>query len=182
MRLDPTFPAGFTNRGLAYERNGEPEKARKDFEAALALPENHPSGNGKWAHNTARERLAALQTVARTSEERGDRQASTRNPVRTSIERGPRVALLVGNSSYPMADRPLTQPKNDTRALADELKRMGFAVEVAENVTKAGLQRAIDNFKKKIKPELIALLYFSGFGVQTNWQTYLLPTDFADLE
>jgi tetratricopeptide (TPR) repeat protein len=177
VRLDPTFPAGFTNRGLAYERNGEPEKARKDFEAALALPENHPSGNGKWAHNTARERLAALQTVARTSEERGDRQASTRNPVRTSIERGPRVALLVGNSSYPMADPPLTQPKNDTRALADELKRMGFAVEVAENVTKAGLQRAIDNFKKKIKPESIALLYFSGFGVQTNRQTYLLPTD-----
>ncbi len=54
---------------------------------------------------------------------------------------------------------------------------MGFDTEVAENLTKLGLQRAIDNFKKKIKPGSIALFFFSGYGVQANRQTYLLPTD-----
>ena len=39
------------------------------------------------------------------------------------------------------------------------------------------MERAIDDFKKKIKAGSIALFYFNGYGVQTNRQTYLLPTD-----
>jgi uncharacterized caspase-like protein len=85
--------------------------------------------------------------------------------------------LLIGNTTYPDADPPLSQPKKDARALADELKRMGFNTEVAENLTKLGLQLAIENFKKKIKPGSTALFFFSGYGVQANRQTFLLPTD-----
>jgi tetratricopeptide (TPR) repeat protein len=182
IRLDADYTAAFTNRGLAFERKGEPERARKDFEAALALAQKYR--DGKWAHDTARERLAALaaaQTSPAThpSEVQNGKQESapSRMPARTSIERGPRIALLIGNATYPDADPPLGHSKKDTRALADELKRMGFDTDVAENLTKLGLQRAIDNFKKKIKPGSIALFFFSGYGVQTNRQTYLLPTD-----
>jgi hypothetical protein len=32
---------------------------------------------------------------------------------------GPRVALLIGISSYPEADAPLIAPNNDARVLAD---------------------------------------------------------------
>jgi hypothetical protein len=182
IRLDAGYTSAFTNRGLAFERKGEPERARKDFEAALALAQKYR--DGKWAHETARERLAALtasqaSSAAQISEAQGVPQGSgsSRPPARTSIERGARIALLIGNAAYPDADPPLSQPKKDVRALADELKRVGFDTQVAENLTKLGLQRAIDNFKKKIKPESIALFFFSGYGVQTNRQTYLLPTD-----
>jgi len=85
--------------------------------------------------------------------------------------------LLIGNTTYPEADPPLTQPKKDVRMLADELKRIGFEVEVAENLTKGGMQRAIESFNKKVKPGSTALVFFSGFGLQSNRQTYLLPTD-----
>ena len=178
IRLDPDYAAALTNRGLAFERKGDPQRARKDFEAALAAPQKYR--DGKWAQDTARERMAALRLAPEPSVEvqnATEQPAPTRIPPRTTVERGPRIALLVGNASYPDADPPLTQPRKDARALADELKRIGFDIEVAENLTKLALQRAIDNFKKKIKPGSIALFFFSGYGIQADRQTYLLPID-----
>ena len=90
---------------------------------------------------------------------------------------GPRLALLIGISSYPEADAPLIAPKNDARVLAGELKRIGFEVEVAEDLSKGGLYWAIENFKKRIKPGSTALFFFSGYGLQANRQTYLIPAD-----
>jgi uncharacterized caspase-like protein len=61
--------------------------------------------------------------------------------------------------------------------LAGELKRIGFEVEVAEDLSKGGLYWAIENFKKRIKPGSTALFFFSGYGLQANRQTYLIPAD-----
>jgi tetratricopeptide (TPR) repeat protein len=58
IQLDPEFPAAYAGRGLAHEGMGNVELARRDFETALRLPMKY--GDGKWAHDTARERLAAL--------------------------------------------------------------------------------------------------------------------------
>src|SRR5262249_34543045 len=66
-------------------------------------------------------------------------------------QQGDKVALLIGNANYPDADAPLKQPVADARALADELKRNGFEVDIAENLTKEQTQRAIDRFYQKIK-------------------------------
>jgi tetratricopeptide (TPR) repeat protein len=179
IRLDPKYHSAFTNRGLAFERKGDTDRARKDFEAALALPEAHSSGNGKWAHETARERLAALSNAQRASptEANGADNSGTRPAVRTTIERGPRVALVIGNTNYADADPALKQPRKDARAVADELKHLGFDVEFAENLTKHGLREALEKFKKKIRPQSTALLFFSGFGIQANRQSFILPVD-----
>ena len=90
---------------------------------------------------------------------------------------GPRLALLIGISSYPEADVPLIAPKNDARVLAGELKRIGFEVEVAEDLSKSALYWAVENFKKRITPGSTALFFFSGYGLQANRQTYLIPAD-----
>ena len=37
-----------------------------------------------------------------------------------------RIALVIGNASYPDAETPLKDPVNNARALTDELKRSGF--------------------------------------------------------
>ena len=184
VRLDPHFLAAVTNRGIAYERKGEPDKARKDFEAVLASPESPPGGSGKWARDTARERLAALTSTQGSARALGEAPSGpqesalpSRPPARTPIERGPRIALLVGNSAYQDVDSPLSQAKKDVRALADELKRMGFDTDIMENPTKLGLQRAIENFENKVKPGSIAVFYFSGYGIAVNRQVFLLPTD-----
>jgi hypothetical protein len=90
---------------------------------------------------------------------------------------GDRYALVIGNAKYPDADAPLKEPINDARDVADELKRDGFAVETGENLTGDGMRRAFERLYGKIRPGSVALIFFSGFGIQSNRQSYMIPVD-----
>ncbi|MCK1733112.1 caspase family protein [Bradyrhizobium sp. 138] len=98
-------------------------------------------------------------------------------PTAPSLAAGDRFALVIGNAKYPDADAPLKEPINDARDIADELKRDGFAVETGENLTGDGMRRAFDKLYGKIKPGSVALVFFSGFGIQSARQSYMLPID-----
>jgi len=88
-----------------------------------------------------------------------------------------RYALVIGNAKYPDAEAPLKEPINDARDVADELKRDGFNVDIGENLTGEQMRRAFDRLYGKIKPGSVALVFFSGFGVQSNRQSYMIPVD-----
>ena len=94
-----------------------------------------------------------------------------------AADRGDRFALVIGNSKYPDAEAPLKEPINDARDIADELKRDGFNVEVGENLTGDAMRRAFDRLSGRIKPGSVALIFFSGFGVQSSRQSYMIPVD-----
>src|SRR5256885_14094429 len=93
------------------------------------------------------------------------------------VAAGDRFALVIGNAKYPDAEAPLREPINDAREIADELKRDGFGVEVGENLTGESMRRAFDRFYGKIKPGSVALIFFSGFCVQSSRQSYMIPVD-----
>jgi lipoprotein NlpI len=88
-----------------------------------------------------------------------------------------RFALVIGNAKYPDAETPLKEPVNDARDVADELKRDGFSVEVGENLTGDAMRRAFDRLYGRIKPGSVVLIFFSGFGIQSARQSYLIPVD-----
>src|SRR6201996_6670079 len=90
---------------------------------------------------------------------------------------GDRFALVIGNAKYPDADAPLKEPINDARQVADELKRDGFTVEIGENLTGDNMRRAFDRLYGKLRPGSVALVFFSGFGIQSNRQSYMIPVD-----
>jgi hypothetical protein len=90
---------------------------------------------------------------------------------------GDRFALVIGNAKYPDAEAPLKEPINDARDVADELKRDGFNVDIGENLTGDAMRRAFDKLYGKIKPGSVALIFFSGFGVQSSRQSYMIPVD-----
>jgi len=90
---------------------------------------------------------------------------------------GDRFALVIGNAKYPDAEAPLKEPINDARDVADELKRDGFTVEIGENLTGDNMRRAFDRLYNKLRPGSVALVFFSGFGIQTNRQSYMIPVD-----
>jgi uncharacterized caspase-like protein len=87
------------------------------------------------------------------------------------------VALLIGNAVYPDADSPLPEPVKDARVLADELRSRGFDVTVGENLKKTAMQKALDEFYGKITSNSIAVMFFSGFGIQSDRQNYMIPVD-----
>jgi Caspase domain/Tetratricopeptide repeat len=94
-----------------------------------------------------------------------------------SVAAGERYALVIGNAKYPDADAPLKEPINDARDVADELKRDGFNVDIGENLTGEAMRRAFDRLYAKIKPGSVALIFFSGYGIQSNRQSYMIPVD-----
>src|SRR5262245_57693126 len=97
--------------------------------------------------------------------------------VAPSFAAGERYALVIGNAKYPDAEAPLKEPINDARDIAEELKRDGFNVDIGENLTGEQMRRAFERLYGKIKPGSVALIFFSGFGVQSSRQSYMLPTD-----
>ena len=94
-----------------------------------------------------------------------------------SFAAGERYALVIGNAKYPDAEAPLKEPINDARDIADELKRDGFNVDIGENLTGEQMRRAFERLYGKIKPGSVALIFFSGFGVQSSRQSYMIPVD-----
>src|SRR5438067_10165188 len=88
-----------------------------------------------------------------------------------------RFALVIGNAKYPDAEAPLKEPINDARDIAEELKRDGFNVDIGENLTGEQMRRAFERLYGKIKPGSVALIFFSGFGVQSSRQSYMIPVD-----
>ena len=88
-----------------------------------------------------------------------------------------RFALVIGNAKYPDADAPLKEPISDARSVADELKRDGFTVETGENLTGDGMRKALDRLYGHIKPGAVTLIFFSGFGIQSNRQSFMIPVD-----
>ena len=99
------------------------------------------------------------------------------SPAAPSFAASDRYALVIGNAKYPDADTPLKEPINDARDVANELKREGFDVDVGNNLTGAAMRRALDWLYNNIKPGSMALIFFSGFGVQAARQTYMIPVD-----
>jgi hypothetical protein len=97
--------------------------------------------------------------------------------VGSSFAAGERYALVIGNAKYPDAEAPLKEPINDARDIADELKRDGFNVDIGENLTGEQMRRAFERLYGKIKPGSVALIFFSGFGVQSSRQSYMIPVD-----
>jgi len=98
-------------------------------------------------------------------------------PTAPSSAAANRYALVIGNAKYPDADVPLKEPVNDARDVADELKRDGFKVSIGENLTGDGMRRAFERLYASIKPGDAVLLFFSGFGIQSNRQSYMIPVD-----
>src|SRR5438270_4002518 len=97
--------------------------------------------------------------------------------VAPSFAAGERYALVIGNAKYPDAEAPLKEPINDARDIAEELKRDGFNVEIGENLTGDAMRRAFGRLYGRIKPGSVALIFFSGFGVQSNRQSFMIPVD-----
>jgi uncharacterized caspase-like protein len=100
--------------------------------------------------------------------------SASHEPARQPAER---LALVIGNSAYPDADAPLSQMASDADALANVLRKDGFVVDLVENATHAGITRAIDRLRSRAGSSSTVLLYFGGYGVQSEGQDYLMPVD-----
>ena len=88
-----------------------------------------------------------------------------------------KIALVIGNAKYPDNEFVLNDAANDAQDVANELTRDGFVVDRQINLTGDAMRQTLDRFYARIAPGSVALIFFDGFGIQSNRQTYLLPVD-----
>ena len=94
-------------------------------------------------------------------------------------DRTPRLALVIGNSDYRDVVA-LPNPANDAKAMDEFLRKAGFEVTPANNLSQTEMRGALRDFADKIAaagPETVALVYYAGHGVQIDGENFLVPVD-----
>ncbi|MGI9383565.1 MAG: caspase family protein [Methyloligellaceae bacterium] len=88
-----------------------------------------------------------------------------------------RLALVIGNSAYKHTG-VLPNPKNDAKAVAEALQRLGFdGVSLKLDLGYEALRRAIRDFGQASKDADVAVVFFAGHGLEIAGKNYLVPTD-----
>lgn len=114
----------------------------------------------------------------------GTRQRETPRPISDPIWSGKsapldtsRLALVIGNSAYPDADSPLPIMTRDAEGLTNALREHGFLVDAIENATGSDMTHAIDHLRARVHSNSTVLVYFGGYGIQSDGHNYLIPVD-----
>lgn len=89
------------------------------------------------------------------------------------------VALIIGQSRYAHIT-PLANPVRDARAIDGLLTTLGFDTRTVTDRDMDKLKRDIERFAEDAEGADVALLYYSGHGIEAGGENYLIPTD-ADL-
>lgn len=91
-----------------------------------------------------------------------------------------RVALVIGNSSY-THQAPLSNPVNDAAKMTETLTAIGYEVTTLLDLDEDGMERALADFSELADGAEVALVYYSGHGMEISETNYLIPID-AELE
>ena len=87
-----------------------------------------------------------------------------------------RVALVIGNSEY--RDIPtLKNPDKDAQDVAGTFRLAGFDVFVAKDLTKLQFEEQFRNYLAAADGADLAVVYYSGHGVQIGGENFLIPVD-----
>ena len=86
-----------------------------------------------------------------------------------------RVALVIGNGAYKAS--PLKNPVNDARDMATKLRSLGFVVVERNNLGVKQIGSTLREFRSKLTPGSVALIFYAGHGLQIKGENYLPAVD-----
>ena len=89
------------------------------------------------------------------------------------------VALVIGQSAYEHIS-PLTNPENDAKSVDRLLSDLGFEVDLVSDADGRKLARSLSRFVEDAEGADVALIYYSGHGIEAGGENFLVPID-ADL-
>lgn len=88
-----------------------------------------------------------------------------------------RMALIIGNSNYPVGK--LKNPVNDAIAMELALKKLGFGVTTLRDANFRQMRQSVNTFASTLRKGDLAFFYYSGHGLQIKERNYLVPIDFT---
>lgn len=92
-------------------------------------------------------------------------------------DRPQRIALIVGNSSYP--ENPLRNSESDATSVCERLKELGFKTILRLDTTRTVLTESIEHFRTLLSAGGIGVFYYSGHAFEIDRHTHLIPVDIS---
>ncbi len=89
---------------------------------------------------------------------------------------GKRVALVVGNGAYQSVAQ-LPNPSKDAAAVSLALRKQGFEVVTAIDLTRVELEKAVERYTRALNGADISLFYYSGHGIEVGGENRIVPVD-----
>jgi uncharacterized caspase-like protein len=86
------------------------------------------------------------------------------------------VALVIGNGDYEHLAK-LANPPNDARAVEEMLDGLGFETDIVSDRDARRLRRALEGFAEDAEGADVAVVYYSGHGIEAGGENYLVPVD-----
>ena len=86
------------------------------------------------------------------------------------------IALVIGESKYEQLP-VLANPQKDARDIDRLLGDLGFEVDRVLNADGEEMRDAISRFTSEAKDADVALVYYSGHGIEAKGENFLAPTD-----
>lgn len=87
-----------------------------------------------------------------------------------------RIALVIGNSNYEFINR-LNTPLYDAIDISDKLVELGFDVTVQTDLCTSDFVSVLRQFSGMAIGYDVALIYYSGHGIQYKGRNYIIPID-----
>lgn len=176
----------FTNSSSIYDYR--PYRIMAEMPLSQAAVKKNPLPNtSQLPESTLMKEDANTQKIANTALTNG-----TDNSYKTTIRRPAqkRIALVIGNANYGPKSHleKLNSPEKDAKDIYSKLKELDFEMISNAPIINAGkkhMDLVIGDFARKSKDYDVALLYYSGHGIQGDSgydaTNYLIPTN-AELD
>jgi len=87
------------------------------------------------------------------------------------------TALVIGNAHYGVRSNGLSNPVNDTRLIADALRRRGLDTTLLTDLTIEQMREGVRKFAERSQDGGIALFYFAGHAAAVDGVNYLFGVD-----
>ena len=88
------------------------------------------------------------------------------------------IALCIGNDDYQYTClSKLNCAINDSKEMSNKLNNLNFDVLCYENLDRAKMHQAIDDFEARLTEYDVALFYYAGHGFECNGHNLLMPID-----
>lgn len=117
--------------------------------------------------------LMALAVIPLQAHAKDDRNLAV-NQVNVAASEQ-RIALVIGNSAY--RSGALRNPVNDAKDVAAKLRKQGFTVIERNNLQTRQIGRTLSEFRSKLIPGAVALVFYAGHGLQIKGENYLPAVD-----
>jgi hypothetical protein len=95
-----------------------------------------------------------------------------------AVQMAKRKALVIGNDSYKFIAK-LANAREDARAVAENLAKVGYTVTLKTDLTEKEMKAAIRTFKSQVEAGDEVAIFYAGHGIQLENTNYLIPIDVA---